>query len=103
MFGEASYEINKLDASPPAAATTTSAKSRRFTSGGLFANGDDQTDKTSSDGFTPRLLVSYKANPDLTFNAQASKGFRLGGVNDPLNLPLCSPQDEAIFGGYQSL
>jgi iron complex outermembrane recepter protein len=25
----------------------------------------------------------------------------LGGVNDPLNLPLCSPADAAIFGGYQ--
>lgn len=101
VFGEASYEIDKL--------TITAGgryydfeEERRFTSGGLFANGDDQTDKTSSDGFTPRLLVSYKANADLTFNAQASKGFRLGGVNDPLNLPLCSPQDEAIFGGYQS-
>lgn len=101
VFGEASYEIDKW--------TVTAGgryydfnEERRFTSGGLFANGDDQTDKTSSDGFTPRLLVSYKANPDLTFNAQASKGFRLGGVNDPLNLPLCSPQDEAIFGGYQS-
>lgn len=30
-----------------------------------------------------------------------SKGFRLGGVNDPLNVPLCTPADRAIFGGYQ--
>jgi iron complex outermembrane receptor protein len=101
VFGEASYEIDKL--------TITAGgryydfkENRRFTSGGLFANGDDQVDKTSSDGFTPRLLLSYKAGPDLTFNAQASKGFRLGGVNDPLNLPLCTPADAAIFGGYQS-
>ena len=101
VFGEASYEIEKF--------TVTAGgryydfkEHRRFTSGGLFANGDNQTDKTSSDGFTPRLLVSYKANPALTFNAQASKGFRLGGVNDPLNIPLCTPQDAAIFGGFQS-
>jgi iron complex outermembrane receptor protein len=101
VFGEASYEIDKF--------TVTAGgryydfkENRRFTSGGLFANGDDQTDETSSDGFTPRLLVSYKANPALTFNAQASKGFRLGGVNDPLNIPLCTPQDAAIFGGFQS-
>ena len=101
VFGEASYEIDKF--------TVTAGgryydfkENRRFTSGGLFANGDDQTDQTSSDGFTPRLLVSYKANPGLTFNAQASKGFRLGGVNDPLNIPLCTPQDAAIFGGFQS-
>jgi iron complex outermembrane receptor protein len=38
----------------------------------------------------------------VTLNAQAAKGFRLGGVNDPLNLPLCSAGDAAIFGGFQS-
>jgi iron complex outermembrane receptor protein len=101
VFGEASYEMDKWTVTAGGRYYDFSEE-RRFTSGGLFANGDDQIDKTSSDGFTPRLLVSYKANSDLTFNAQASKGFRLGGVNDPLNLPLCSPQDEDIFGGYQS-
>jgi len=100
VFGEASYEYQKLTVTAGGRYYDFS-ENRRFTSGGLFANGDDQTDKTSSDGFTPRLLVSYKADENLTFNAQASKGFRLGGVNDPLNLPLCSPEDEAIFGGYQ--
>ena len=30
------------------------------------------------------------------------QGFRLGGVNDPLNLPLCTPADELIFGAFQS-
>ena len=31
------------------------------------------------------------------------KGFRLGGVNDPLNLPLCSPRrTRALFGGFQA-
>jgi iron complex outermembrane receptor protein len=33
-------------------------------------------------------------------NVQAAKGFRLGGVNDPLNLPLCTPQDEDLFGPF---
>ena len=32
----------------------------------------------------------------MTFNAQVSKGFRLGGVNDPLNLPLCGPTAGAM-------
>ncbi|MEO8115070.1 MAG: TonB-dependent receptor, partial [Phenylobacterium sp.] len=57
---------------------------------------------TDSKGFTPRFLLSYKASNELTLNAQAAQGFRLGGVNDPLNLPLCSPSDAAIFGGFQS-
>ena len=35
-------------------------------------------------------------------NVQAAKGFRLGGINDPLNIPLCSPADALIFGPLQS-
>ena len=31
-------------------------------------------------------------------NAQVSKGFRLGGINDPLNTPLCTPRDLETFG-----
>lgn len=101
VFGEASYNMDRW--------TITAGgrfydftEQRRFTSGGLFSNGDDQTDETSSSGFTPRVLLSYEASDSVTFNAQAAQGFRLGGVNDPLNLPLCSPQDAAIFGGFQS-
>jgi iron complex outermembrane recepter protein len=100
VFGEASYEIGRL--------TLTAGgryydfeETRRFVSGGLFANGDNRRDTTQSDGFTPRFLASFEASDNITINAQASKGFRLGGVNDPLNLPLCSPADAAIFGGFQ--
>ena len=70
-------------------------------SGSLFSNGDDRTDETSSNGFSPRFILSWEALDNIRFNAQASKGFRLGGVNDPLNLPLCTDQDEAIFGSFQ--
>jgi iron complex outermembrane receptor protein len=52
-----------------------------------------------SDGVSPRGILSYKLDEDAQFNAQVSKGFRLGGINDPLNLPLCSPQDKVEFGG----
>jgi iron complex outermembrane receptor protein len=44
------------------------------------------------------VLLAYKWSPSVTWNAQASRGFRLGGVNDPLNVPLCTAQDRAIFG-----
>jgi iron complex outermembrane receptor protein len=89
LFGEASYEFGKLTATAGLRWYDFSEE-RRFVSGGLFANGDDQRDRTSSNGFNPRFLLSYKPNEDLTINAQASKGFRLGGVNDPLNIPLCA-------------
>src|SRR3546814_9082307 len=43
----------------------------------------------SSDVCSSDLLLSYDVADGITLNAQASKGFRLGAVNDPLNLPLC--------------
>ncbi|MBI1733414.1 MAG: TonB-dependent receptor [Gammaproteobacteria bacterium] len=57
---------------------------------------------TSSDGVAPRFILSYDLTDNITANAQAAKGFRLGGINDPLNIPLCSPQDLVTFGGFDS-
>jgi iron complex outermembrane receptor protein len=101
VFGEISYDLGRLTLTAGGRYYDFS-EVRTFKSGGLFANGDNRRDRTQSDGFTPRFLASFEASDNVTINAQASKGFRLGGVNDPLNLPLCSPQDEAIFGGYQT-
>lgn len=77
-------------------------ETRTITTGRLFANGHvGVVDRTASDGFTPRFLLSYEISPDITVNAQAAQGFRLGGVNDPLNTPLCNARDLAMFGGFQ--
>ena len=76
-------------------------ETRRFTTGGLFANGDDQTDSTTSDGFTSRAIAQYQVNDNVNVNAQVSQGFRLGGVNDPLNRSLCNDQDLDVFGNFQ--
>ena len=90
-FGEASYRLwEKLTATAGLRYYNFKEK-RDFVSGGLFSNSDTRRgDRTKSDGVSPRFLLSYKASDTVTFNAQASKGFRLGGVNDPLNIPLCS-------------
>ncbi|HEY1251205.1 MAG TPA: TonB-dependent receptor [Thermoanaerobaculia bacterium] len=53
---------------------------------------------TKADGVAPRFIASYKATEDIIINAQASKGFRLGGINDPILLPLCQGPDVDIFG-----
>lgn len=102
LFGEASYDLTERLTVTAGARFYDFDEQRRFTSGGLFSNGDDRTDSTNSSGISPRAIVSYDITPEVALNVQASQGFRLGGVNDPLNLPLCSPQDEAIFGGYQT-
>jgi iron complex outermembrane receptor protein len=72
---------------------------------GIFTNDNtgtalvSQPGATKADGVAPRFMASYKVSDALTLNAQASRGFRLGGINDPLNLPICSPQDRVTFGG----
>ena len=103
VFGEASYELGQFKLTAGGRYYDFS-ETRDFISGGIFANGDTfRGDKTSSNGFTPRVILSYKASDDVSLNVQASKGFRLGGVNDPLNIPLCSGgatgPDARTYGG----
>lgn len=102
LFGEVSYDVTERLNVTLGGRYYDFEEERRFTTGGLFSNGDDQVDSTSSDGFNPRLLVSYDVSDDMTLNAQASQGFRLGGVNDPLNVPLCDAGDLQTFGNFQS-
>ncbi len=102
VFGEATYAVTDRFDVTFGGRYYDFSETRTITTGGLFANGDTgQVDTTSSSGFSPRVLLSYDLTPDLTLNAQASKGFRLGGVNDPLNTPLCNASDLALFGGFQ--
>ncbi|HEY5723888.1 MAG TPA: TonB-dependent receptor [Allosphingosinicella sp.] len=100
IFGEASYDLSERLTATAGLRYYDFKEERSFVSGGLFSNGDNETDTTKSDGFSPRVLISYEATDNITINAQASKGFRLGGANDPLNLGLCGPNDAATFGGF---
>lgn len=106
LFGEATYDFGLVKLTGGGRFYDFS-ESRDFISGGLFANGDRRIgDKTKSNGFSPRAILSFEPNRNLTFNLQAAKGFRLGGVNDPLNLPLCdngapNGPDRQLFGGFQ--
>lgn len=102
LFGEASYQLTDRLTATAGIRYYDFSEDRTISTGGLFANGDQNVmDTTSSNGVTPRFLLSYEVADDISINAQASQGFRLGGVNDPLNVPLCSAQDAAIFGAFQ--
>jgi iron complex outermembrane receptor protein len=101
LFGELSYDVTNQLTATAGARYYDYKEERTFKSGGLFSDDSNQFDKTKSDGYSPRVLLAYKMTPSVTWNAQASRGFRLGGVNDPLNVRLCTDQDRAIFGGYQ--
>jgi iron complex outermembrane receptor protein len=101
LFGEASYKFNQFKITGGGRWYDFHEK-RRFHSGGLFSGDDDRTDKTSSNGFSPRGILSWEPSRSLSVNAQVAKGFRLGGVNDPLNVPLCTGSDIATFGHFQT-
>ena len=103
VFGEASYEFTDTFTLTVGGRFYDFDETRTITTGGLFAAGDSGTvDSTASDGFTPRVMASWDVNDNVTLNAQASQGFRLGGVNDPLNTAVCTPQDLIDFGGFQA-
>ncbi|HEY0971580.1 MAG TPA: TonB-dependent receptor [Gemmatimonadales bacterium] len=75
---------------------------------GIFANEDNGNTvvsvpgSTDADGFAPRFIASFDLTDQVTLNAQVAQGFRLGGINDPINVPLCSPEDLVTFGGRES-
>lgn len=100
-FGEVNLEISDQLTVTAGGRYYDFKENRRIKTGGIVANLDNRLDRTKSNGFNPRFLLSFKASDNVTINAQASKGFRLGGVNDPLNAGICTPADRAIFGNYQ--
>ncbi|RPH97347.1 MAG: TonB-dependent receptor [Lysobacterales bacterium] len=102
LFGEFNYDVTDRLQLTAGGRWYDYEEVRSITQGGWFSSGyTNIVDETSSDGFIPRFMASYDFSDNVTFNAQASQGFRLGGVNDPLNLSLCTDEDEQIFGGFQ--
>lgn len=65
--------------------------------GNLTASGNDiptvANYATSASGLNPKANIAWLPNEDLTLYASASKGFRPGGVNQPLP-PFCQAQQE---------
>ena len=99
LFGEASYKFNQFKITAGGRYYRFN-ETRDFISGGIFSDGNTNIgDKTKSSGFSPRAIFTYEPSRNFSINLQAAKGFRLGGINDPLNVPLCTAADLAIFGG----
>jgi iron complex outermembrane receptor protein len=75
---------------------------------GIFAHDNtgtalvSQPGTTDANGLAPRLIATFALTDVTNLNAQVSRGFRLGGINDPLNIPLCTPQDLVTFGGRET-
>ncbi len=102
-FGELTYKI------APQTSLTAGARWFRFDEdrtiyfGGLFSAPTGPVPlpaSTASNGLAPRAILSFEPSDDIKLNFQISHGFRLGGINDPLNAPLCTADDLASYGGH---
>ncbi len=102
VFGEVTYSVNdRLDLTG-GLRWYDFEEDRTQTFDGIFAAPGTNVGSTSADGLAPRVIASYEVSNNTKLNAQISKGFRLGGINDPLNIPLCTPADLATFGGQDA-
>jgi iron complex outermembrane receptor protein len=102
LFGEATFAVSEALDITGGLRYYNFNEDRTQTFDGIFADPGTTQASTDANGVAPRLIFSYKATDGVRLNAQASKGFRLGGINDPLNVPLCTSADLVTFGGRDS-
>jgi iron complex outermembrane receptor protein len=102
VFGEATWAVtDKLDLTGGLRYYDFDEE-RVQTFDGIFADPGTTVGGADANGVAPRFIADYAITDDVNINGQVSKGFRLGGLNDPLNLPLCTPADAETFGGFDS-
>jgi iron complex outermembrane receptor protein len=105
LFGEATWSLGRSLDVTAGLRYYNFSEDRDQIFDGIFAHDSTGTKVVSqpgsieADGFAPRIIASWRATDLVTLNAQASKGFRLGGINDPLNVPLCTSGDLDTFSG----
>jgi iron complex outermembrane recepter protein len=101
-FGEATWHFTEQWALTGGLRYYNFNEDRVLTFAGFFAAPQANVPgSTDSDGLSPRVILTYSPNDDMSFSAQASRGFRLGGINDPLNEPICEdPRDVATFSAF---
>ena len=102
LFGEASWSVTDRLHLTGGVRWYDFAESRTQKFDGLFSDPADTEGTTSATGLAPRFIASYDVTPGTQLNALVSKGFRLGGINDPLIGPACSPADLVTFGGRET-
>jgi iron complex outermembrane receptor protein len=98
LFGEATFHTSERMSVTIGARFYAFREERTQHFGGLFGCCSDSHGTVNSDGGSPRAIWTYKLEDDKQLNAQISRGFRLAGINDPLNIALCKGNDAAIFG-----
>ncbi len=99
IFGEATWSVSDRFDVTGGLRFYDFEENRKQVFDGIFSDPNDSVGSIGADGFVPRVIASFKLSDTTRLNGQISKGFRLGGINDPLNLPLCTAPDLALYGG----
>ena len=103
VFGEGSYAFTDRWSLTVGGRYYDFKEDRLLTFGGVFAIPQaDVPGSVKSNGFTPRAILTFRPIDDVSFSGQISRGFRLGGINDPLNAPICSAADRVLYGSVFS-
>ena len=105
VFGEATYRFSPQWALTAGLRYYDFDEDRTLTFAGLFADPAiyfNTPGSVSSDGVSPRVILAFSPNDNVQLTAQAARGFRLGGINDPLNRGLCSPEDLVTYDGHEN-
>jgi len=102
LFGEGTWRFNDQWSLTGGLRYYDFDEDRLLTFAGVFADVGytNEPGSTSSDGFSPRAILAFRPTADVMLTAQVSRGFRLGGINDPLNVTLCQGNDINIYGGH---
>ena len=101
LFGEGTYRFSDQWSLTGGLRYYDVDEDRFLTFAGAFADVGytREPGSTSSDGFSPRVILAFEPNDDVLLTAQVARGFRLGGINDPLNVGVCTADDLATFSG----
>jgi iron complex outermembrane receptor protein len=99
IFGEGTYTVGRLDLTG-GLRWYDYKEDRKQTFDGIFSDPIDSVGSVKANGIAPRAMASYKLTDATRLNAQVSKGFRLGGINDPLLTPNCQPGDLITYSGH---
>jgi len=108
LFGEGTYSVGQGLSLTAGLRYYHFSEDKQQIFDGIFGNDNNgsslvsQPGSTNANGVAPRFILSYRLSPDSNAYAQVAKGFRLGGINDPLNVPLCTPTDLQTFGGHEN-
>lgn len=107
VFGEATYSMNDKFDLTGGLRFYNYKEDRTQIFDGIFGEGDDgkpqlQPGSAKANGVAPRVMATWKVSDASRLYAQVAKGFRLGGINDPLNVSLCTPADLQTFRGHDS-